>query len=177
MTFSNLTRTFRLFSLMILALVALGTTTACGLDEFDEEFDTEFTVPQPKEGFFGLEPFSKTKRFKLGSDPADAERAVFRKATIQIVAPDNADLSILDSLEVYVEEPDGQTLLATAEAFVPGERVRNLDIVFKDDIRGFVSSDQRVEMTWVVYPSTFAPPWPEDGLTIRTDVTIRIEVF
>lgn len=164
-------------ALVLLMATVLVITSGCGLSEFDDEIDTQFTVPQPKEGIFGLEPFTKTKRFKLGSDPKDAERATFKRARIQVLAPPLSDLSILDKIEVYADVDGVLTLLADAEGFVPDERLRNLDIVFKDDIRGFVTPDNRVTLVFVVFPSTFAPSWPEGGITIKADVTVRIEVL
>lgn len=163
--------------LLLLAATSLVTLSACGLSEFDDEIDTQFTVPQPKEGIFGLEPFTKTKRFKLGSDPNDAERATFKRARIQVLAPPTSDLSIIDRIEVHADVDGELTLLAQAEGFVPDERLRNLEVVFKDDIRGFVTPDNRVTMVFVVFPSTFAPSWPESGITIKADVTVRIEVL
>ncbi len=164
---------------LALALVAvMSMTTACGLNDFTDEIDTEFTIPKPKENIFGLEPYSKTKRFKLGSDPKDADKAEFTKARLSVLAPANADLSFIDALEVYVEQEGQQpVLLADAEGFAPGERARNLNVVYKGDIRGFVTDDRRVSLTWVVYPSTFAPEWPEDGIQIRTEATVLITVF
>lgn len=160
------------------ALIMLAMCSACGLNDFTDSIDTEFKVPAPEEGFFGLEPYSKTKRFKLGRDPRDAERAEFIKAQIQVLAPPNADLSYIDALEVYVEQEDKDPiLLADAEGFEPGQRSRVLDIVYDGDIRSFVTDDRRVRLTWVVYPSTFAPAWPEDGITIRTDATVLITIF
>ncbi len=161
----------------LLFFFGLTLMTGCGLSEFDEEIDTQFTVPKPKSGVFGLEPFTKTKRFTLGSDPGDAERVTITRARIQVLAPLSSDLSILDRLEVYVEKDSELTLLGEATGFAPQERLRNLDIVFKDDIRSFVTEENKVVLVFVVFPSTFAPTFPEDGITLQADMTVRIELL
>jgi len=167
----------RALACALFILVAPSLLVGCGLAEFDEDIDTQFTVPKPAEGLFGLDPFAKTKRFKLGTDPADAERATFKSASIQVLAPAGADLSIMDRVEVHADLGGELTLLGEAEGFSPGEKVRHFDIVFRDDIRRFVTKDKRVVLVFVVFPSAFASKWPEDGITIRADVTVRVELL
>jgi hypothetical protein len=156
-------------------VMALSLFTGCGLTEFENTFDTEFTVPKPERSVFGLQPFSKSKRFKFDEDPADAEYAKIKRAGLTVIAPAGSDLSFLNRLEVYLDEEDGQqTLLATAEDFKPGESSRELTVEYDEDMRGFVR-DQRVYMTFVVYPSGWSFNWPEDGISVRADVTMKIK--
>ncbi len=160
--------------LLVAATVLLG-ASACGITEFENEFDTEFTVPKPQETVFGLEPFSKSKRFKFDSDPADAEYAKIKSAALEVTAPEGSDLSFLNRLEVYIEDEGGElTLLAIADDFKPGERSRGLTIEYGSDVRSFVR-DQRVYLTWVVYPSGWTFNWPDEGITLRTEVTMAIK--
>lgn len=168
-------RLHKIASSLLFSVLALVWITGCGLTEFENSFDTEFTIPQPERNVFGLEPYSKSKRFKFDSDPADAEYAKIKRAGLQVLAPEGSDLSFLNRLEVYLDEEDGQqTLLATAEDFKPGEFSRELTIEYGEDMRPYVR-DQRVYLTFVVYPSGWSFDWPEDGIKVRADVTMRIK--
>ncbi len=166
-----------LLSLLMTAIALVWFTTACGsLTEFENDFDTEFTIPAPPDGggFGPVEPYSKTKVFKFSDDPNDAEFAKFKEAIITVLAPSGADFSFLNKLEVYVEKDNEMTLLATAKDFNPGETRRELKIEYTGDLRGFIDG-QRVRLTWIVYPSAWTATWPEDGVTIRTEVVMRIK--
>ena len=174
-------------SLVLLGLVMLaGGATGCNLDEFEEEFDTEFTVPPPQGEGFGVRPHRKSKRFKMERDPQDAENVRFLDASLRVIAPEGSDLTFMNQLDVYVcdsiefedcTDPDSGnlTLLATASGFEPGETIRFLDIEFTDDIRGF-SKDKRVLLTWFVYPTGWGYDWPDEGVTIQTDVRLLVRV-
>lgn len=172
---SMMPRALLLPTLVLFALSAFGLSGCGELTEFENEFDTEFTIPKPEKGAFGLKPYTKKKRFKFDSDPADAEWARLQRAGLTVLAPEGSDLSFLNRLEVFVEEADGTLVpLASAEDFAPNETQRNLTIDYDDDLRPFVR-DQRVHLTWVAYPSNWSFAWPADGITIRTDVTMRIK--
>lgn len=167
---------------LLIALGALG--SGCAIDEFEEDFDTEFTVPKP-ESQLNWEPFSKAKRFTLKKDPADADSVRFLDAGLSVIAPAGSDLTFMNRLEVYVcdsvefadcrNAPDNPnlTLLAEAEGFRPNETSRGLDIVYTGDIRGFVQ-DKKVVLTWLVYPTGWGYDWPEEGVTMQTDVVLLI---
>ncbi|MEL6177457.1 MAG: hypothetical protein AAFS10_00820 [Myxococcota bacterium] len=171
-------------ALAMVIVLAIG-STACNLNEFEEEFDTEFTIPAPNGGL-GAEPYRQSKRFKMERDPRDAEDVRFLGAALEVIAPDGADLTFMTQLDVYVcasnefedcTDPDSEnlTLLASATGFEPGETKRSLDIQFNQDIRGFVT-DKRVLLSWFVYPTGWGYTWPEEGVTLRTDVRLLIRV-
>jgi len=140
------------------------------LDEFEDDFDTQFTVPKP-EG--AVEPFTKSKRFILDNDPSEAEFVKFKRARLSVQAPAGSDLSFLSRIEIYIEHDSELTLVAEAEGFSPGETARALDIVYRGDLRGFVT-DKRVRLTWIVFPTAWGYAWPDEGVTIQTDVTFLI---
>ena len=165
-------RSTRASSVLFALIVSIAFISGCGeLDEFEDDFDTEFTVPKP-EGLT-VEPFTKNKRFKMESDPADAESVKFKRAKISVQAPAGSDLSFLSRIEIYIEKDSELTLVADAEGFSPGERSRSLSIVYKGDLRQFVD-DQRVRLTWIVYPTAWGYDWPDEGVDIKTDVTFLI---
>ena len=157
----------------------------CNLEEFEEEFDTEFTVPKPTEKLFGAQVHTQAKRFKMENDPQDAEHVEFLDASLTVLAPDGHDLSFMNKLDVFVcksiefddcKDPDNGNLLllATADEFSPGDTKRALDISYSGDLRGF-SKDQRILLTWIVYPSSWYS-WPESGITIQTNVRLLVEL-
>ncbi len=162
----------RAWTLSAAVVVAISSIAGCSsLDEFEDSFDTEFTVPKP-EG--PLMPFEKTKRFKLENDPNDAESVRFKEARLSVAAPAGKDLAFLSRIEVYIrDEADALTLVGEAEGFRSGETSRDLQIAFGGDLRPFVV-DQRVRLTWIVYPVAWGYDWPEEGVTLRTDVTFLI---
>lgn len=167
MTTARLTTALATLTLFLVAL------SGCGLTEFEDSFDTKFTVPKPA----GLDsgPYLKTKRFKFDSDPNDAESAKFKKVYIEVVAPDDSDLTFMDSIKVYADVDGELTLLATADEFENGERYRRLDIERKGDLRGFVI-DRRITLVFEVVPSRWhVLSWPQEGITIKAGVTMLIE--
>lgn len=157
----------------ISALVLLSfVSTGCGVTEFDDSFDTKFTVPKPVTLEAG--PYLKTKRFKFENDPSEAKYAKFKKATIEVVAPDSSDLTFMDSIKVYADVDGVLTLLATADDFSSGERYRRLTIEERGDLRGYVR-DKRITLVFEVVPSRWKVlSWPEDGITIKAGVTMKI---
>lgn len=155
----------------LLAAALLAGACTGDLDEFESAFDTEFTVPAPTGGVF--EPYTRTKTFTLDGDPADAESVYFKHAGISVQAPTDTDLTFLSRIEIYIEADSELTLLAEAEGFRPGEASRRLELVYNGDVRGFVE-DQKVRLTWIVYPTLWGYTWPDEGVTIRTDVTLLV---
>jgi hypothetical protein len=161
---------------LAIALVALAVAsmalTGCGITEFEDSFDTKFTVPKPLSLESG--PYLKTKRFKFENNPKDAEFAKFKKAYVQVVAPEGSDLTFMDSIKVYADLDGELTLLATANEFESGQRHRNLKIELKGDLRGYVV-DRRITLVFEVVPSRWhILSWPEDGITVRAGVTMLI---
>jgi hypothetical protein len=164
-----------------MALSSLG--TACTMD-FEEDFDTEFRVPSPKAGE-QAKPYSKAKRFKMDHDPADADAVEFMDAYVAVKAPSGSDLTFLNSIEVFVCDdidfakchglhPEANlTMVAMGEGFVPGQTIADLEIVYDGDLRKFVK-DNRVVLTFVVYPTAWGYNWPEDGVLIEAGVTLLI---
>jgi hypothetical protein len=160
--------------LAIASLIAFALlSSACGLTEFEEELDTEFTVPKPTS--FESGTYLKTKRFKFDNDPADAESAVFKRAYIEVIAPDNHDLTFMDSIQVYADADGELTLLASASEFETGQRYRRLNIDMGGDLR-HLTRNQRLNLVFEVVPSRWhLSLWPSDGITIRAGVTLLIE--
>jgi hypothetical protein len=64
-------------------------------------------------------------------------------------------------------------MVAMGEGFVPGQTIADLEIVYDGDLRKFVK-DNRVVLTFVVYPTAWGYNWPEDGVLIEAGVTLLI---
>ncbi len=168
---------------ILLALVAsLSLFAGCTL-EFEEDFDTKFTVPKP----IGSElTFWKTKRFKLKKDPKDAEHVELDTAKLRVLSPDGADLSFINEIEVYAcrdtsieachgEKPTAERVpVGFADDFVPGDTSKHIDIVFTGDLRQFVE-DKRLVLVFRVKRSIWGYDWPEDGVKIEAAVILQVE--
>lgn len=158
-----------------LLLMALAFSSACAPIEFEDEFDTEFVIPKPERTAFGIQSYTKGKRFTFESDPADAESARIKRARISVIAPQGRDLTFLHRLEVHVAQNQQPVqLLGVADGFKPGETQRNLTIEYTDDVRHFIEN-KKVSLQWKVQPSGWILDWPEEGITVRTEVTMLIE--
>lgn len=169
-TINRMGETTRAWTLGIVAAVTL--LAGCGdLDEFEDTFDTEFTVPKPSAA---LVPVEKGKKFTLENDPADADSVKFKEARLSVVAPAGSDLAFLSRIEIYVrDDDDNRTLVGEAEGFRPGETSRSLEIRYGGDLRPFVN-EKVVRLLWIVYPVAWGYDWPDEGVTLRTDVTLLV---
>lgn len=166
---------------LVLALAALG--TGCTVD-LEEDFDTEFTVRSPPAGS-QAKPSWRVRRFKLKNDPNDADSVELDDAYVTVVAPPGSDLSFINSLDVFLcDDTDPKrcnglapeatlTLVATGERFVPGQTTATLKIVHAGDLRPYVVDD-RIVLTFVVYPSVWGYAWPEDGVDLKAGVTVTV---
>ena len=163
----------QLSRLMLSAMLTLTMLlSACGLTEFEEDIDTEFTVPKPAR--LTAQPYLKTKNFKFDNDPADAEYAKFKKAYIEVVAPTGHDLTVMDSINVYADVDGELTLLATADEFMSGQRYRRMQIAMRGDLR-HLTEDRRISLVFEVVPSQWhLSGWPAAGITVRSGVTLLI---
>ncbi|TVQ93384.1 MAG: hypothetical protein EA397_04510 [Deltaproteobacteria bacterium] len=68
-----------------------------------------------------------------GVEPGDIASARLVRFDLEAIDPDDADLSFLDSMSIYVEAPDlPRVLLATASEFPEGEAVVEFELTGED---------------------------------------------
>lgn len=157
----------------IIALLALA-VGGCLQNEIIDDLSTEITITEP--GQAGAS-YDVRKRFRFSRNPADASGITLAGASMTVLAPEGADLSYIQRLTVLVESPEGDEVeVAMGEGFVAGERLSELDVIYNDDLRGFVRDDARIVLIFRVEPSVWVRPFPEDGLTILARASVAIEL-
>jgi hypothetical protein len=147
--------------------------SACGDDTVYDDFATEIRVRAPS-GFNAV--VEQEKRFRISQEPTFARFVSIDAARIGVAAPAGADLSAIESIEVYVLDGEEMTLVASGNSFAPDERFRELDVVFDADLRDFVGADSRFRMLFVVEPSSWYRPFPAEGVSITARARIAIDL-
>lgn len=158
------------YIVLILALAC----TSCVAESIVDDISTELTVTEPGPPGTRLEI---RKRFRFSHDPALARGVYFEGARLQVIEPFDRDLSAIQRIEVFAIHPtDGPVLVAVAGGFQPGDRFADAEVVYADDMREFAGDDSRITFSFFMEPSTWAFPYPEDGITILAAASIGIDI-
>jgi len=160
-------------ALLAMCVVVAALSSGCAVDVFQDSISTRVDVPAANT----TEVVSESKRFRFERDVSEAQGAVLHRAWIQVEAPENVDLSFVAWVDVYAIDPTtGERVhVIRGDGFKPGERRRQLEIVFGDDVRHFVQ-DRRVSLEWEVQPNVLyrqEPDAPQIGL--RFGIVLEVE--
>lgn len=122
-------------------LLAVALAGCASLDQFDIELSAEVTIPgtasripgiSMSRGFPGGSEISRRIENK-GVKPSDVKTARLSKGALRVVAPEDGDLSYLESLELFVEA-DGleKKRVASADRQVFEGKPARVDLVLDD---------------------------------------------
>lgn len=173
MTLSSLVRCSVAGCLLAVWVSVAGALSGCALEVFQDSISTRVEVPAQR----STEMVTATKRFRFERDVNQANSAVVYRAWVAVESPDVVDLSFISSVDVYVVHPDGSRVLAVSGVgFAPGERRRDLEIVFTDDVREFVTDERRVTLEWELQPNVLYRTDPQtETVGLRFGIVLEID--
>ena len=122
------------------------------------------------DGFTEMDISQSQALVNQGVQPGDIETAIVTSFTLSAVDPDDADLSFISSLEIWVEAPDLEPVLVASQIEFPeGVSVVEFDLEDVDLVDYVVSDSMNIttEATGTV---------PSDTITIKADATFEIGV-
>lgn len=157
---------------LVALLLAIG-VSGCEFNVFHDSISTEVEVPAPQD----YEPIAVTKRFRFERDVGEAKSAYLDRAWVTVNSPTALDLSFVSSVEIYAIMPgtEERILVARGGGFKPGEDIKQLEIVYLEDVRGFVE-DRRVTLDWEVTLNKLFRSWPEVDLAkLGFGIVLEIE--
>ena len=153
--------------LFMLSVVGPG----CFTNSVIDEFSTDMLLPAPGE-LAG--PIEIRKRYRFSQDPHQAEGIEIVRLSIQVV-PEGYDLAMIQRLVLYAEIETGELIpLGTAESFMPGERIAEVDILFVENLADLVRSDGRLVLVWYLEPNVWYAGVPIEGIEILGRAVMEI---
>jgi len=161
--------------LLFAALVSLLFLSGCNMNVFHDSISTTVEMSSTE----AQVAHATSKRFKFERDVAGAKSARIQRAWVSVDLPEGQDLSFIASVDVTMKHPDtGEILhLVTGGGFKPGESVKELEVLYGEDIRDMVR-DQRVTLDWDVQPNLLYRGFSEEEqmLALRFGIVLEIEV-
>jgi len=122
------------------------------------------------DGFTQMNLIDAQELQNQGVSPGDIQEVFLSELTLSALSPDGADLSFIESLDVYVEAPDlPQVLVATQDSFPDGQDVVTFDLLGVD-LTEYVVSESMTLTTDVTGNQ------PEDDTQVKAYVAIDVRV-
>jgi hypothetical protein len=146
--------------------------TGCAAVAGDQEIETKFRVKPRGDGtFFGWTEIS------IDDDPNSVDGATLGFVTLRAQDPPNADCSFLASLTGEAVTPEKRTQLVSQTEFPEREPEVALKVDYKDDLRGFFTTDEKhtIRIEWNGSTNPSFTNWPENGFEMKVVVSIKID--
>jgi len=122
------------------------------------------------DGFTNLNITSNKKLKNQGVEPGDISSTQLISFELEVLEPDNGDLSFFDSFDVYVKSPGlDPVLIARADDFERGQRVMSFEVM-DVDLTEYVVSESMTITTDIVANS------PEDDTVLRGSYLLDVGV-
>jgi len=155
------------------AFLAAGSlaSTGCAAIAGEQTAETKFLVTPSGDGtFWGWSEIT------IEEDANSVSGATLRAVTVE---PRDADAA---SDMTFVKSVLGESVTSTARTKVveqtsmpPGERLVSMNVVYKDDLRGFFEDGHTIRVEWSGQTNPDYPSWPAEGIWIKVRIFVEIE--
>jgi hypothetical protein len=153
-------------SCALLALSSIGCASIVG----EQTAETKFLVkPQSDSTFWGWSEIT------VEQDANSVDRATLNAVSVEPMEGSPAeDMTFLQNVLGEAVTSTARTKLVEETSMPPGEHLVSVDVVYKDDLRGFFEDGHTIRVEWSgnTNPSYV---WPDEGIWIRVRVFVEIE--
>jgi hypothetical protein len=157
----------------VISAALIGSWAACTAHDINDQIEVVETVPAPDAA---ATPHRISRALGAGSQANRVDRGQFTSAVIRVLSPSDEDLFPFLRVSIYVRTSAGRTLLAEGTDFHQGERERDLEIQYTDDIKPFLTAEDLTVEWDIYYKTSEAASYPAAGIQLETVIGVNLDV-
>ncbi len=152
------------------ALLSLA-SSGCAAIAGEQSAETKFLVSPKGDGtFWGWSEIT------IEQDVNSVDKATLRAVTVEPMDAEVAsDMTFIQSVLAESVTSTARTKLVEQPSMPPGERLVSMDVVYKDDLRGFFEDGHSIRIEWSGATNPAYPSWPAEGIWIKVRIFVEIE--